>query len=289
MILEISIAAAQLVDSFIRFLPFSEKASEEIKRQLLIQSILWSVASVLLYKIILANFGAVATTYKIIILLGWLPYFFIALRQIQELPQHIFVLGMAVIFSLIQHTISTMIVLQFFAYKAASDIILLEAAIYLLLFMISLPFTVKFFIKLLPSREFFDLRPQGWYIAFLPLIIVSAHLIRIADDILVHSFAERLSRIYLPLVFFFFYRYILSAAKNFYDLQRLERNKALMEDKLSELKKYHALIEKNQKKISVMRHDLRHSYNLIYTLLQNGKIKEALKHIKAQEIILEEQ
>ena len=117
----------------------------------------------------------------------------------------------------------------------------------------------------------------------MPLIISSAHLIRLADGVFVHSLAERLSRIYLPLVFFFMYRYISSAAKNFYELQRLERNKTRLEEQLTALKNYDSLMEANRKKISVMRHDLRHNYNIINTLLEAGDNAKALEHVRKQE------
>ena len=287
MTLEFLIALAQLFDAYFRRLPFSKHEPEDLQKKIFVISAAWCVASIFLYEKFFANFGVNAATYKSIVMLGWLPYFLIALGLSGwRWLQNFFVLGMAAIFALTQHTLATSIVINNFG--GTFDIIFFEATIYLLLFAISFPLSKNFFVKLLPSREFFDLRPQGIYIALLPLIIVSAHMIRIADDVLIHSWEERLSRIFLPPVFFFFYRYILSATKNFYDMQRLERNKILLEEKLSELKDYNALIEENRTRISVMRHDLRHSYNIIYTLLQNGETDKALEFIRAQKNFLEE-
>lgn len=281
MILSSLIALYQLIDAYIRFLPFENIISEELKRRLLLESLIWSVASIFLYLFLFKVLGINATTHKFIVMLGWLPYFLIFLRKISGLLQHIFVLGMAVICSLVQHTISAMIILKL-DLSGNYEIILMEAEVYLILFAIFFPICRRYFRNLLPSREFFELRPIGIYIAILPLLIVSVNIFRIADDVLVHSDLERISRIYLPVVFFFFYRYILSAAKHFYDLQRLERNKSLLEEKLNLLKEYNALSEKNQKKISVMRHDLRHSYNLIYAMLENGDVEAAREHIRKQ-------
>lgn len=69
-------------------------------------------------------------------------------------------------------------------------------------------------------------------------------------------------------------------------MQRLERNKIMLMEKLSELKEYSEWNQENQTKISVMRHDLRHSYNIIYMLLENGEVDKALEHIKSQENLL---
>ena len=282
MLLPILIALGQLVDTYIRWLSFSKLELPQLKLKIFAYSAIWSVASIFLYKILFDSFGINGATYKAIVMLGWLPYFLICLKKIPGLPQNIFVLGMATICSLVQHTISSAISLKLWEGKIAYELLLNEAAGYLLLFVIFLPICGRYFINLLPSREFFDLKPIGIYIAILPLIISSSHIIRIADGALFHSDLERLSRIYLPLVFFFFYRYILNAAKNFYDLQKLERNKQLLEDRLMTLKEYNALAEENQKKISVIRHDLRHNYNLIYTLLESGDIEAAREHIRKQ-------
>ena len=286
--LPVLVSLAQLLDAYFRFLPLSNHVSERSKSKIFICSTIWCIVSIFFYIFIFKACGINAATYKPILMFGWLPYFIINVVLLPDnLPQNVFVFGMAAILALLQHTLATNIVVANF--QTNFDIIFYEALIYLALFAVSLPLLRKLFLGLLPSREFFNLRPQGWYIALLPLIIVSGHLIRIADDTLIHSFYDRLSRIYLPIVFFMFYRYILSAAENFYDLQRLERNKSLLQEKLTTLKDYNALIQENQTRISVMRHDLRHSYNIIYTLLENNEIEKALEHIKIQKRELEEQ
>lgn len=276
------------MDSYIRWLPFSSRVSNEVKHRLWRNSIVWGVTSILLYCLLFESFGLSATTYKPVLMLGWLPYFLIAVRLIPwGLPQHVFVLGMGVICALIQHTVCALIILRFFSAIDEADLILIEATGYLLLFVVFLPLCGRYFVNLLPSREFFDLRPIGIYVAILPLVIVSGHLIRLADDVLIHSDAERLSRIYLPVVFFFFYRYISSAAQSIYDLQRLKRNKLRLEEQLNALKEYNALILDNQKQVSIMRHDLRHSYNLIYAMLESGNVAKAREHINTQALLLE--
>ena len=286
-LLPILIAPAQLIDAAIRYLAFSKKVSEETTRKLFLYSSLWCVASVFVYGIFFEKFSLNAATYKFVLMTGWLPYFVICAKIIPwGLSQHIFVLGMGVICSLVQHTVAAFFVLNFVG-RPENDLIFIEAATYLALFAIFLPACGYFFVKLLPSREFFDWRPQGIYIALLPLIVSSAHLIRLADDVFVHSLAERLSRFYLPMVFFFLYRYILNAAKNFYELQRLEHNKTRLEKQLTALKKYDSLMTANRKKISVMRHDLRHNYNLIYALLEAGDVDKALEHIRNRKEVLQ--
>lgn len=285
--LSMLIVSAQLTDTYIRWLSFSAEVSLEVKRRLWQNYFVWGVASFFLYNFLFERFTICAATYKAILMSGWLPYFLISLRIIRnKLPQHTFVFGMGVICSLMQHTICAVIILSVFKFQSDAEIIFAEAAGYLLLFAIFLPVCGKYFINLLPSRELFDLRPLGIYIAILPLIIVSGHLIRLADDVLVHSWTERLSRIYLPVAFLFFYRYILLATKNFYDLQKLKRNKLRLKEQLTELREHNEQIQADQKLAAIMRHDLRHSYNLIYAMLESGNVDKAREHISKQEKII---
>jgi len=282
------IVLAQLTDAYIRWLAFSGKVFGDVKFRLFAVSAAWGAASLALYVFIFDEYGINATTYKAIWLLGWLPYFCICLRLVPwGLPQHVFVLGMGAICSLTQHTLGAVFVVSNLSGQSEYEIILLDAAAYLLLFALFLPIVGQYFLNMLPSREFFDLRPQGIYIALLPLVIVSGHLIQLADGVLVHSWTERLSRIYLPLVFLFFYHYILQAAENFYDLQRLGRNKNRLESRLAALREYNDLTQESQRQVSIMRHDLRHSYNLIYAMLESGNVARAREHIMTQEFLLE--
>lgn len=277
----------QLIDSYIRWLALSRGVSEEINRQIGLFSLLWGVVSWILYQFLFLHFGINGSTYKFVLMVGWLPYFLICMKFIPiGAAQHIFILGMGIICSLLQHTLAAIIILLNSEVKADADVIFWEVAGYLLLFVIFFPVCKRYFLKLLPSREFFDI--SGMKIAILPLIIVSSHLILLADDVLVHSWAERFSRIYLPVVFFFFYRYILMSAKNFYDLQRLERNKTQMEEQITLLKGYNEVIQSNQKKTSEIKHDLRHRYSIIYGMIDSGKISEARDYINKQEKNLEQ-
>lgn len=288
MILAILIAVAQLSDAYLRQLAFASKISYEVKRRLWFESAAWCMASIALYILIFKTTDIGAATYKTILMLGWLPYFLICMRLIPwGVPQHVFVLGMGTICSLLQHSVGAIIILLTLPGLSDAEIILLDATFYLLLFALFLPILSRYFVKLLPSREFFDLRPQGIYIAILPLVIISGHLILIADDVLVHSWAERLSRFYMPLLFLFFYRYILLTADNFYALQKLEQSKVKLEEQLNGLKEFNEHIRENQRRVSVIRHDLRHSYNLIYAMLESGNIDKAREHIITQKFLLE--
>ncbi|MBR4904543.1 MAG: hypothetical protein IKZ53_07705 [Selenomonadaceae bacterium] len=286
MILSAIIALSQLIDTYIRWLAFRDRLQPEQNNKLWCEYVLWAIASIFFYDFLFGMVGINAASYKSVVMPGWLPYFLISLNY-SRLIHQIFILGMEIIMSLIQHTLSMILVLENFAGKSISELIILEAVSYLLLFLIFIPLSRKYFMNLLSSGEIFELRPIGLYLAIFPLVIVSGHLIRLADGVLIHSWEERLSRIYLPLLFLFFYRYILDSTKKYLEKRWLKRNKTRLEEQLKTLIKYNDIMEENYQQITVMRHDLRHNYSIILSLLEDNDAEAALKHIKRQKKLLE--
>ena len=131
MYLSVIIAVSQLIDAYIRYLAFSKQVTEETTRKLFLQSTLWSLASIFVYATLFARLSVDAGIYKAVLMTGWLPYFIICARLIPwGLPQHVFVFGMGVICSLLQHTVGAPLVLSFVG-RSEYDLILLEATIYL--------------------------------------------------------------------------------------------------------------------------------------------------------------
>lgn len=278
----------QLSDAFLRWLAFSKELSREKDIKLWKKFVAWGVVSFGIYFSVLAGNGIGAAEYKAFLMLGWIPYLAIFIYDAGGgFLRHIFIFNMSALWSFLQHNWSSFIVISFFINQSDDEIILRHAAFYVLLFIIMLPIEKYFFTRMLLPQAFFDIRPQGFYIAFLPLVILMAHIIRLADGVLIHSWEERLSRMYLPFVFLFFYKYVLEAVRRFYRQRRMEKLELRLVEKLAELKEYNHFMQELQKSVSIMRHDLRHSYRLIYTLLESGDVTKAREYLITQELSLE--
>ena len=275
------VTVIQLSDAYLRYLAFREGMEKSDRRRLWGFYLAWGFFdSALLYYWLFHQTGIVVTTYKAVLMLGWIPYLIIFMAIMRgQIFQHIFVFGMSAVWSFLQHNWSSIAVALFWRDSPEATVLIVHGALYLLWFVLAWPLARRLFSNLLPSQGFFDLRPVGIYIAFLPLIIISGHLILLADGRLWHSWAERLSRIFLPLVFFFFYRYVLIASKNFYAGQRMERNHQFLREQLGALEEYSHLMQKSSEQVSVLRHDLRHNYRIIHAMLEGGEIAKARETI----------
>ena len=274
----------QLSDAYLRYLAFRDGMEARDRRRLWGFFLAWGfLDGALLYCWLFSRMGITIVPYKAVLMLGWIPYLAIFMAVVRgQVFQHIFVFGMSAVWGFLQHNWSNIAVALFLRDSPEETVLTVHGALYLLWFALAWPLERRMFSDLMPSREFFDLRPMGIYIAFLPMAVLSGHLLLMADGRLWHSWTERLSRIYLPLAFFFFYRYVLVASRDFYAQQRTEETHRLLGGQLSSLEGYSRLMQKSGEQISVLRHDLRHNYRILHTVLENGDLAKAREMIAAQ-------
>ena len=275
---------AQLSDAYLRYLAFKDCMSEKDRRRLWGFFLAWGfLDGGLLYCWLFSHMGVTALPYKAVLMLGWIPYMVIFMAIVRgQVFQHVFVFGMSAVWGFLQHNWSNIAVAIFLTESPEGTVLITHGALYLLWFALAWPLERRMFSNLMESRKFFDLRPLGIYIAFLPIAILLGHLLLMADGRLWHSWAERFSRIFLPLAFFFFYRYILIASKDFYDQRRAEQNHRLMSDQLSSLWEYSHLMQESGERISSLRHELNQKYCAIRTMIKNGDIAKAKESVAAE-------
>lgn len=273
-----------LCDSYLRYLSFKNYMTAVEKDILARRFLLYGVTCAIFCAAVFEKFGITSALYKFFLMTGWLPWLAIFMLTVKRnMLNHVFIFGLSTVWSTIQHNWSAMIVVLFFS-EPEQLVVLTHAALYPLLFLIFLPLERNFFSKLMPHENFFD--DYGKFIAFLPLIAISGTLLLWIQEPVVHSWAERFSRIYIPFIFLFFYRYVLNSAKKADDTRLLNRNLRRMQEQLTVLKEYNRLMQDSREKISVMRHDLRHSYRLIAVMLDKNEISAAKDYVGRQETLL---
>ena len=274
----------QLSDAYLRYLAFREGMEKKERRRLWGFFLAWAfLDGALFYCWLFHHMGITVGPYKAVLMLGWIPYLAIFMFIVRgQVCQHIFVFGMSVVWGFLQHNWSNIAVATFWKDSPVETILIVHGALYFLWFVLAWPLARRLFSNLMAAKEFLDLRPLGIYIAFLPLFIVLGHILLLADARLWHSWQERLSRIYLPLVFFFFYRYVLIASKNFYTRRHIEQNHQLLRGQLSSLEGYSRLMQKSGEQVSMLRNELRHNYQNIRTMLENGELDKAREVIATQ-------
>ena len=286
--LPVIIVLIQLSDSYLRYLPFREHIVEEERHRLVVWLGALGILSLLVYVWLFEHFGLGAHSYKAVLMAGWIPWvavFMAAVRR--DILKHIFVQGMVSVWSFMLHGVSAILVALTPTYYSESFLISVHGIIYLLLILALIPMERRVFKNLLPSEQFFATRPYGYYIAAMPFVVLFSHFFLLADGEFITSWRERFSRLVLPVSFFFLYRYVLLSGREFYNHRNEILNAKRVEEQLSFLEKRYRLALRNQKRISIIRHDLRHNYRILYGLLLEGNLSAARSHIKTQTLLLD--
>ena len=275
--------AILLSDFVLMFFAFRNGINCTEKKNLAGGFLVWSILGSVGHYFIFSHYGINAPVYKFVLIMGSIPCFAVFVAAIRRnFAQHVFVFGMAGVWTLILHNFTAIIVIRLF--ESEQEIIFAHAIVYLMLFAASIPLARRFFVNLLPPNKFFE--DYGKFVAFFPIAMIIPVLILWSQEPLIHSWQERLSRFYLPIVFFFFYRYILQTNEKLQEEKFAKQNFRLMKEQLTALSEYNRLMQESREQILVMRHDLKHNFRIIYLMLQEGKVEEAKNYIGKEEKLL---
>ncbi|GEM_PF-486220 len=295
-IISIFVFTLQFCGAYLRYLAIAPHITKQERRNLFRSFACLIVISFgISMRISLTHPELIAHSYKYSLLLGaflWMGVFFIVIRH--RNVEQVFILGMVSCWTFLLHTVSSMICsvcIPGFEGEVLPSFTLavFEASVYLLLYLLLLPVERHFFRTLLSVGllPFFRETSFGWGIAILPLLILLLPLALILDMTFVHPWQERICRMFLPLIFFFLYRSILHAAARHQRDVQLARHKRLLQHETEFLRNYTRLMQEGQEGLRILRHDMRHQYRLVYTLMANGETEQAMQHIERQEAALD--
>ena len=279
----VAVTMIQTAGAYLRYLPFSSELSSEEKNHLWQILLTWAIFSVSLNFVIISGFEMNAPLYKVVMFFGWLPYFLISVSIIKRpFSTHIFILGMQCIWAIMLHTAAIMS--ERFANLSLEleHLFYTHAVVYLLLFLVLLPVERIVFKNLLPSFQIFS-SSFRWPMALLPMIIFIGVSLPIADDLLVHDWRYSISRLGLPIAFFFIYRAMSIATKQAEQYENDIQESLWMSRQIDTLKEYDTLRENNNQEMLAISHELRESYICLDKYLAANDIQAAIKHIEAQE------
>ena len=283
LVVSVAVTMIQTAGAYLRYLPFSSEISPEEKNHLWQILLTWAIFSVSLNFVVISGFEMSAPLYKVVMFFGWLPYFLISVCIIKRpFSTHIFVLGMQCIWAIILHTAAIMVERFADLSLELEHLFYTHAVVYLLLFLVLLPVERAVFKNLLPSFRIFSATFR-WPMSLLPMIIFIGVSLPIADDLLVHDWRYSISRLGLPIAFFFIYRAMSIATNQAEQYDNDVQESLWMRQQIDTLKEYDALREKSNQEMLAISHELYESYVLLDKYLAANDIKAAIKHIEAQE------
>jgi len=282
-IFSVEVTLIQIIGAYLRYLPFGCELTEEQQHTLRLRLALWSVCSFLIYIRLSADSAIDVGLFRPIVFLGWLPYFLLSLTVIRKrICSHLFVLGMQGLWAVVLHAVAVVIASTLWAMDGKA-IVCERMAVYLLLFVILWPAEKKIFVHL-PIMDQLPIKTSWrWRLAVMPMLIMWGVLLPVVHTTFLPYWGNRLSRLSMPIMFFLIFRlfdtyrqHLSTKWEQFY----VNRSREMQ---LKTLQKQAETMEELHKRTGILRHDMRHSYRLIYIMLENGDVDEALHYVEERE------
>lgn len=280
----LNIVMIQLVGAFLRYLPFSSTMTSVELKNLQRGLLIWSAINFLVNVEAVLEFGLSAKLFKTALFIGWVPYFLIFLATVRRpLKEHIFVLGMQVIWVLMLHSSVTLVdwILLTVEAPLPLDILNLHGILYLMLFVALLEVECKLFYDVLPSKKIFP-KNFSWGEAIMPAVIAASIVTLMADGNYPHGWREQISRIGIPIFFFMMYRSMSISTKLTEERNQREHANERIKRRLETLRDYNLMMQEHQRRLEIFRHDRRHNYRLISAMLDAGDLRAAIDHVQTQ-------
>ena len=274
---------------WLRYLPFAKTVTVIQRRKLVQLAVGWGIFAFGIYAVLMSMYGGEVLRFKLLVALGWVPFFLIAYYCIpRDFVQHLYVLGMQSLYAVLLHTISGFVVGAVLSADYVERVHMLAViCCYLVLFTLLIPLERRWFSTLVPAQRFFQFRHLGLYVALMPMVVLFAYALPWLDGQLYHSVPERVGRLALPILFFLVFRLVLDAAHQMSKhMVEINRNN-LLAQQLYSLREYTRLTEERRQTLRVLRHDMRHYNRLLGALLDSGRISEAKELVEKQAAKLE--
>ena len=263
----------------LRYLPFRRFLTHEQNKQLGYWYLAWFILLYALEVYLLQTCGVSLKFYKLSVMLGWLPYLFINIFCIpRHLEHHLFVAGMQTMYVMLLHGAGVVILAALVPNYDIIQFCYMQTSLYLLLFAATFPLIKHFFDRVFLARHAINDRKYWRSVCLLPILIVG--------DLVYLSYSEKVLALELLVPRLILLPTFVILMRAFaYDVTRLEdqasadANNKFLSMQLNSLKEHTSLMEENNRKLAVFRHDIRHYNRLLYSLIKEDKTEAALSFI----------
>jgi signal transduction histidine kinase len=263
----------------LRYLPFKQFLTPAQNKRLGFCYVAWFVVLLCLDTYYLYIWGPSFKFYKLSLMLGWLPYMLINMLCIpHRVEQHLFVAGMQTMYVMMVHGAASIILVLLVPHFDLVQFAYIETSLFLLIFAATYPFIRHFFDRVFAANHAVNDRGYWRSVCLLPFLIVA--------DVIYLSYSDKVMALdlFVPRLLILPTFVILMSAFT-YDVDRLEDEASkdasnnFLGMQLASLKEQTNLVEDNNRRLSVFRHDIRHYNRLLYSLIKEGKRDAALSFI----------
>ena len=274
----LSITFVQIPAIILRYLPFSKLVTAQIRKKLMLcYSLCFLMQHILLYFYFLFTSNPFTPlSYKRIIFFASLSYVCINIILIKKLfYQHLFVFGMQGGYALILHSFVAYFVGLYGKRLPLSHQFFIQTSAYILLFtIITIPLWKKLKTSFLLKRSI----KQDYYwniIWLIPALAVYSDVIVTMNSQWIHSWQQIASRVMTGFAIYISWKCInldFQALEEMLTLRNINKLLKMQEESIHNQAK---ILEENERKIRILKHDMRHHLQLLSALLKQNNYAEA--------------
>lgn len=286
----LSITVVQIPGVVIRYLPFSNMVTSMQKKRLFFCYFLYFIFQHgILFLLLKDNFSAsTSLTYKQQIFLLSIGYVAINILIIKGyFFKHLFVLGMQTGYSLFLHSVIAIILGRFGTKLPLDHQFLIQTISFIVLFILV---TVLLWKPIGSTLVFKDVEAKGYYwdiIWLIPTLAVCSIAVVTIDEQWINSWPQVIARILMILMLIISWRCIKHDFQSLDKIQDLENMNRLLYIQKDAIQNQADIINDNEKKIAIFKHDMRHNLHILLSLAEYKNSEEAIRFIREMDDTLQ--
>lgn len=272
----VSVTLAQIPGILFRYIPFSKLITQKQKRNLLLGYSLCFILQNILLLTLTDSTEINPLFYKIVIMFGAATYLFINCIIIKRmLFQHFFIFGMLGCYSLTIHSLSAIILSRYAESIVPQKQLIIQSLTYLLLFAI-ITYALWNFIKNSFILNISTGHDYYWNIIWvLPVLLYFSNIIVTMDNHWISTWNQFIARLLTGCAIFVAWKCVNLDFKELEEKLALKSANKLLYIQMDAIIHQAETINENDKKMRILRHDMRHNIQMLSSLIVNGEIAAA--------------
>lgn len=286
MINSILISIIWLTGVFLRYLPFHTILSNKQKKLLVISYSALFIVQLASLLIIFSNFTLTPKSYKLILCCGGIFYFAINCIIIpNQFFKHIFILSVQSVYSLFLHSLAALFTNAYFSNIPLILQFQIQSLGFLSLFLIS---SYPLY-KILKNSFMLHIGEEKHYywkwIWLVPCFTLFGNMITTMNGEWISTWQQFFGRIFMSITVIASWKCINIDFEELNEKIRVKNENELLNLQIKSISDSVYLIEKKEENIKILRHDMRHQTQMLFSLIsenRNDKALDMLKKLNAQ-------
>ena len=281
MINSILVSIIGLTGVILRYFPFHTSLSNKQKKLLFLSYSAFFVVQFTALLFIFSSFTLIPKGYKFIVCFGGFCYFIINCIIIpNKFFKHLFILSVQSIYSLFLHSLVALLTNRYFLNMPLAMQFQIQSLGFLVLFLLfSYPlyriFKNSFLLQIGEEKNYY------WkWIWLVPCFTLIGNMITTMNGEWISTWQQFFARIFMYITAIASWKCIDMDFKELDEKVRVKNENELLNLQLKSISDSAYLIEKKEEKIRILRHDMRHHTQMLFSLISENKNDKALDMLK---------